>query len=223
MAGVDIQAAYAVSKHITLLGGYSGRRGTNEGLNTYDTFQPGPPSVTDSAYIQYRNNTWELGAAYMIRFGRHVYMSLGAGGGGGDYHIDDGGGYNGSLYRYFLDARQGSWYIEPAMYFKYRYVDFGVGFKVTGTHYSGVRTTYPDSSQVFFSVNGLNGNDMNMWQPFVLLRVRPYLSWLQLELQCGFNVGGNAKQTGTTYYYDYVNGSIGLSIDPTRLLQALRR
>lgn len=220
LGGVDLQGAYAVSNRLTLLGGYSGRSGSDAGSNLYQgAFYP--LSIRDSnnaANLHYRNNTWELGAAYTMRFGRHVFMSVSAGGGAGNYHIDDNGALYDTLYRAYLDAHLTQWFVQPAMYFKLKAVDLGVGFRLAWSHFSNVTTNYTSEQQTQFSVGDLQGKDMNMFQPFWVLRIRPHLSWLQIELQGSLNIGGNSSST-TSYNYYYLNGGVGVSIDPVRLLR----
>ena len=219
LGGYDLQGAIAVSNRITLLGGYSNRSGSDQGQNRYPyLFNLGTPDTNNQANLHYRNNTWELGAAYMVKFGRHVYFSASAGGGAGNYHIDDHGAVHDSLYRNYLDARQGQWFIQPAMYFKVHQVEMGVGFKVSGTHYFNVNTNYTDDQQVNFTLNDLHGKDMTMFQPFLLLRIRPHLPWLQIEMQGSLNVGG-ASSGAPAYNYYYFNGGLGLSVDLVRLIR----
>ncbi|TDW96069.1 hypothetical protein [Dinghuibacter silviterrae] len=222
VSGADVQGAYAVSKRITLLGAYSGRKGDDQGFNdAYHYFGNNRYFSMDTAGIHYQNNTWELGAAYMIRFSRHAYLSLSGGGGGGDFHIDDWGAEHGTPYRCFLDAHQRALFVQPAMYFKSHWVEVGVGVKLSGTYYSRVHTNYPDSLQVDFVVNNLQGKTMYMVQPFWIFRVSPHLSWLQLDIQGSTNIGSNNGSSAVTYYFCYFNGSVGVSIYPTRLLNRL--
>jgi hypothetical protein len=215
--GEDLAAAYAVSDRITLLGSYSHRVGDDGGFEEYAApvgFGP-PVNPYDSAAIHYRNSTWELGAAYTLPLNRHTYFSIGAGGGGGVFHIAEKGLFNDTAYQGSFNYRAAQWFIQPAFYFKWRRVELGVGFRVTGTYFVKAATDFTMEQQKAFTVNGLKGNNLIMWQPFWLLRISPR-SWLQIELQSSINTGGSTS-TGTAYNYYYFNFGAGLSVNPTRI------
>lgn len=218
IAGGNLQGAYAVSNHLTLMGAYTQRSGSKQGWNDPSEFGLVifPVGITarqypyDSAVLHYRNNTWELGTVYTRRFGRHVFFTIGAGGGAGAFNLKDGGELHDTGYNAYLNTRVTQWFIQPAMYFKWHRVELGTGFRISMTHYDRVATNYTPEQQYDFAVNDLQGTNMTMVQPFCLLRLTPGPSWLQLELQGNVNLGGNSSGPGFSYYY--LNGDLGVSV-----------
>lgn len=217
LRGVDFQGAYAISNRVTVLGGYSYRTGSDQGSNINEPYLSFSPIYEhDSARLQYRNSTWELGAAYTIPLARRTFLSIGAGGGGGNFHIGDQGALYDTAYNCYQDSRVTQWFLQPAMYWKLKMVEIGVGFRLSGTHYGQVNTNYTEDQAVKFDVNGLQGKTMIMGQPFWIVRIYPSLSWLQIELQESVNAGG--ASSGTSYHYFGINTGISVAVYPSRLL-----
>lgn len=223
LGGVDVQAAYAVSDRITLLGGFSNRSGNQSGANDYPPlFSPRPRDTNDESYLHYRNNTWEVGLAYNFRFNRHVGLSLAAGGGGGSYNIYDHGAYHDTLYSAYWHSRLTQWFIQPAMVFKARrVVEIGVGLRLSASSFSPPRTDYTVDQQAAFTLDGLKGNAFFMIQPFWWMNIRPHLPWLQVHMELSFNAGGpnTTSGAGGNYSYYWLNGGVGIAVDPIRLLK----
>ena len=223
VGGLDVRGAYAISDRLTLLGGLSTRSGGDTGRNDYEpTFAGIFRDTNDNASVHCRNNTWELGLAYNFRFNRRVGLSLAAGGGGGALHIDDHGALHDTAYRAYLHVPLMQWFIQPAMYFKARHVvEIAVGLRLSSSSFGHVRTNYTDEQQKAFLVAGLQGNAVFMAQPFWQLTIRPHLSWLQVMMQGSVNVGGpnTSPPTSGNYGYYWLNGSVGIAIDPIRLLK----
>lgn len=225
LGGVDVQAAYAVSDRVTLLGGVSNRSGNQSGRNDYPPlFSPQTRDTNDESYLHYRNDTWELGLAYNFHFRRRVGLSLAAGGGGGSYRIDDHGALHDTLYNAYLHTRLLQWFIQPAMVFKAKKViELGVGVRLSSSSYSRLSTSYPDDRQHAFDVNALQGNTLFMIQPFWWMTLRPHLPWLQIHMQMSINAGGpnTSPGPGDNYSYYWLNGGVGVTVDPIRLFTKL--
>jgi hypothetical protein len=222
LAGADFQGAYAISNRVTVLSGYSYRSGNDGGSNINEpNFSFSPIYENDSARLQYRNSTWEVGAAYTIPLARRTFLSIGAGGGGGNFHIGDQGALYDTAYDCYQDSRVTQWFLQPAMYWKLKIVEIGVGLRLSGTYYGQVNTNYTEEQAVKFDVNGLQGKMMVMGQPFWIFRIYPGLSWLQIELQGSINAGGASSET--SYHYYGINAGISVAVYPSRLLAKRRK
>jgi hypothetical protein len=226
LSGVDVQAAYALTHRITLMGQYESRTGISTGYNSVYPgliyIGPYPPYDTPSGVtLRYRSNTWEGAMGYLVPMRRHAYFSISGGVGGGYFHIKDQGSFQDTAYNASFDNRVIQWYIQPAFFYKWTWFEFGIGIRYSFTDYVTVITNYTAEQQEDFNVAGLQKKVICMGQPFYVARFSPGTHLIQIQLQFSFNAG-NAINGSIDYNYYGFNESIGLTLCPTELLSRLK-
>ncbi|WP_133991201.1 hypothetical protein [Dinghuibacter silviterrae] len=205
--GYDLEGAYALSDHWTVQGAFDRRSAAYAGSTN---MIPG----YDSCRLFYRNTTWEVGASYMWLLRKHVYFAPSFGGGGGVFHIGDREFDTSAHTRddYTHDSRLLQAYVQPAFLFTWRWMDLGLGMRVSLNHFARVSTNYTADQQAQLSLDNLGGSTLPMSQCFMMLRVYPGTQALRLELRLGEDA---YLSSGTLNRYVYfANAALTVGVDP---------
>jgi len=213
IGGFDVQGAYAMDSHLTLMGQISERSGHNVG---YDQKIPGTffaYDYIDSVNMKYGSATLEAGAMYSVRLNHRVYFTVGLGGGPGWFNLSDGGKFNDTTYHGYLRSRVTQWFLQPALLITCRRSDeIGVGVRLTQSYYGYVATDYSKELQSAFNVSLLAGKTLTMVQTFADFRIHTHEPHLFVDMQFGFNFGEHSPSSQPLVYNWFgVYGNIGFA------------
>jgi hypothetical protein len=199
--GYDLQAAYAVTDHLALLGSYSGR-------SERDRIQ-GSINNTVISQVDYRRSSGEFGVSYFLPIDRR---------GGSFFHVDGGLGFGSDrftdqgtfdslgLTRYFRNNTR-RFFLQPGIYVGSEEVKFAMGVKMQWVNFRNIETDYTAAELAAYSLSGLG--EVFTVEPYAAFRVVPRgLPWL------GFEIQGSFATVNKDYFIRGAYASIGLVVMP---------
>lgn len=225
--GLNIQAGYALTNHIALMAAYTHQQQHQvagfDSINIYGggIFGYVQTNIFDSSVVHYKRNTVELAAGYFfpLNHQKTVTYNLYGGVSFGKMSIADAGldlnrmnytrFYDVNLTKYFL---QGSFNIMTIN----DLVHFSAGGKISFFNYHSFNTSYDSSELNYFYLDKINNKTFAIWEPFFNLQFSlPQYPWIKVDGQLSLTSGFRAEYPKVRTF----NGSIGLTIEPTRLFK----
>lgn len=219
--GFNIQGGYALTNHLALMGAYTYKRElSTNGFDSVRYHGDVETNIFDSSVIHYKRNTLELGIGYFVPLNRRrtITFNLYSGIALGKYSFDDAGldsnknnynrFYNNKVTKYFV---QGSFNFMPV-----DAVHFSIGQKISLLNYHSINTSYASSELSYFYLDKMNNRNFTIWEEFFNLQIAiPKVPWIMLDGQISF---ANKLLPGYPKVRTF-NGSIGLTIEPTKLFK----
>lgn len=215
MNSYDLQGAYALTDQWSVLGSFSQGWASYQGVG--NAFSP-----YDSCTLKYKNTSWTLGAQYMLHIHKGWYFAPSMGFGGSVFGVHDDEFTSASPVPdyYFLQSRLFQGYIQPAFYYKGRYIETGFGIRYSFNQFSHVNTNYTEQEGPVVSILGLQNTTLSTSQIFGLVRAYPGIKGIALEFQAG-GAGIFGGPAGTYHYFGF-NFSMGIAVSPYQLLKKKR-
>lgn len=205
-SGVDIQGAYAFSKHFAVTASYFHR-------NEKDHYSGGIDY--DSSSVGYKRNLINGSIGYFIVLNqkRTLTANLYGGVGFGRFLIND-ESFNNSVPVYlFHNARITEWFFQPSINFTPgRYVRMAFVLRSTFVHYGNVRTNYAPSEIEDYRLN-VAGKTITILQSELNFQFGlPSVPWLKLDFATSGVAAAKSEEYDTRG-----NISIGLTMDFSKL------
>lgn len=208
--GIDIQAAFAISRHWAVMANESIRYEKNSGDFDF--------SLSDSAVIRYRRNLTEIGGGYYTSLpgaGNLRFQCMG-GLGLGNFSMNDNGKNNlNQYYSRFHETRITKFFIQPAIQLRYnKFFSTSFATRFTVLWFNDIRTNYTADELQAFLLNELSSSPRTFLEP-AMINIFSFkkLPAYKLELQFGF------ASLVSHRFVDYrsINISAGASVDLSKL------
>jgi hypothetical protein len=214
--GYDGQGAYALSKHFALTASVNYKR---ERDNYYfDMYSNGTHTI-DSSIVNYQRQNWQIGAGYSLPFNRNkssfsVFGFFGL----GKNKLNDAGLDHNREYANYLNSNSLIYSIQPA-------INFGLNNRVTSSiitrftyvNNRNIKTNYTDvdlPSKGLSNINGLFYEAIGY-----SLKTSPVKKWSWFRLDCQVLYSTSGETENIIHYARGSSVSLGLSIDPFKLLK----
>ncbi|HWJ28907.1 MAG TPA: hypothetical protein VNS32_20350 [Flavisolibacter sp.] len=215
--GMDVSAAYAISKRFSIAATYYFRNEKDSYLNSW-FLTPDGSHAEDSSIVNYNRKMFQIGAGYTIPFkNQKSSFSVFAFTGVAANRMNDRGLNDNTPYSNYHNFNSYQFSVQPA-------VNFGLSSNITSSIIS--RVTYAhnyniktDYDGVFLYDAGLaNINDLFYLALGYNMRVSfNTIPWLKLEGQ--FMISGSGQTTNTKHYARGSSSSVGVSIDLKELMK----
>lgn len=215
-AGIDLQAAYALSDHWAITTSYYNRREKDE----FSSLQTGP---FENSTVRYKRNLFDIGGGYFVVLNKRKTITFNSYGGislGKFSFMDDGIDSSGADYsRYHHNAIR-KWYFQPSFNFMPgEYIRFSYATKFSFVHYGNIQTSYTPEELKYLYLNKVDHETLPFIEPSLNVQFGlPKIPWINLDagISWTFNptnifiLGGGVKVRG-------FNSSIGLNFDFSKL------
>lgn len=213
--GTDLQAGYAISDHVALLGSWYWRK-----ERQYDKYYHDRPfGVKEKDSIRYYRNLLSLGMAVSMPMDEHGHFFFLISGGYGtgrfrmaerDFKRQSASDSTAPAHFTSYHSRTSRAYLQPGVMMKFSPVKL-----ILSMRWSGIAYHYRSSTDDLESF-GIKDNSLYSFiEPAMTLRITPpRTDWLSLELQSGVAL----PSSSINFDYRGFIGNIGIGIDPVRLL-----
>ncbi|MCP9752662.1 hypothetical protein [Ferruginibacter sp. HRS2-29] len=184
-AGIDVQGAYAFSKHMAVQAAYYWRKEMNEGNFTF--------TAVDNSILRYRRNLTEAGLGYYTKMNDSgtSWFQLFGGMGVGDFRFTDKpipGSANTN--EFFYKTKLTKFYIQPVvmvLYDKSISLSFSSRFSFLKFHH--VRTDYSSTELNNYKLDSITHRPVIFWEPaFVNSFEFKKLKGVKFEYQLGLSL-----------------------------------
>ncbi|MFN8250724.1 MAG: hypothetical protein U0V75_02485 [Ferruginibacter sp.] len=210
--GLDLQGAYAFSKHWAGMAGYFYRKERNAG--DFDN------NLLDSTVINYKRNLFEMAAGYYTPVNGNkliIFQFFGGAGFGKFSFTDNGRDHNGFYRSRYHQAAVLKIFVQPAIMLQSHHTfTAALSSRFSIISYKNIKTDYSATELSDYTLDGLADAPRVFWEP-ALVNTAGFkkLPGIRLELQAGFAFLVSRR------FVDYRSSNIsaGLLFDLPKLLK----
>jgi hypothetical protein len=182
--GVDLQGAYAITKHVAVQAGYSTRNEKTVDSNFSSSY-------FNYSTVKYKRQMFEAGAGYFRSIHKRdkIFFSAYAGMGFGEFSFKDTGRDNNQLpYARFHNANVTKYYLQAGISFINRGFVTSVSGRATVVDFNKIKTNYSVPEQDDLEIDGIDNNAYIFFEPAVVLSYQfKRLPGMRIECQVGFS------------------------------------
>ncbi|HXS58225.1 MAG TPA: hypothetical protein VN726_18970 [Hanamia sp.] len=212
-AGVDLQAAYAITNHWAVTVGYFNQR--EKDVNSYSTYD----RPFDSSIVHYKRNLLDVGGGYFLPLNssKTFILNLYSGMATGRFSFIDNGQSNAMDYERYHDSRITKWYFQPSVnlipgkYFRFSFI-----LKASFVHYGDILTSYTPDEQKSLSLDRINNKTLGFTESEINMQFGlPKYPWIKLD--AGFSDASHQFPEDSRLSVRSRNVSIGFTFNVSRL------
>lgn len=214
--GLDVQVAYAITKHVAVQAGYSSRNERTVDSNFSSSY-------FNYSTVKYKRQMFEIGGGYFRSIHKRDKIFFAAYGGVsfGKFSFKDMGRDNNQLlYSHFQDANATKHYLHAVVTFINRGFVTTIGGRATVLDFNHIKTNYSILEQQDLVIHNINNHAYFFLEPAVILFYQfKKLPGLRIECQ----VGLSAHLRNENYYLAHIEAcfSAGLVFDVPKLIKGL--
>lgn len=211
-AGLDVQAAYALSDHWAITSDYFKR-------DEKDITNIVRQGLFDSSTVRYDRKLTSFGIGYSIPITdkKTIMYSVFAGGGFGKLEFTDNGSDNSVSYSRYYKTDLAKWYLQSAIsFYSGKYFRTALIGKLSWVKYNEPETTYTADELEYLDLNLITGKTLLFIEPSWNVQATfKNLEWLYLD--GGFTFCSDPFGNSTNLVARNINASIGLSLDFSKM------
>ena len=215
-AGIDLQAAYALSDHWALASAYYNRREKD----VFSFIENGP---FESSVVRYKRNLFDIGGGYFVSLNKRETITFNFYGGMsfGEFSFTDNGiDSSGANYSRYHNNGITRWFFQPSFNFMPgEYVRFSYATKFSSVHYGDVQTSYTPQQLKYLYLNKVDNNTFVFIEPSINVQFGlPEIPWLNLDAGMSWTSNPfNVLIFSNAVKVRSVNSSIGLNFDFSKM------
>ena len=213
--GLDVQGAYAVTKHVAVQAGYSTR--------SEKTIDSNANAYFDHSNIRYKRRMFEVGAGYFRSIHKRdkIFFAAYGGMGFGQFSFKDNGVDNNQLlYTRFHKANVTKYYLQPAVMFINRGFVTSLAVRATLIDFNHIQTDYTAQELEELKIDDISSNAYVFFEPAVILSYQfKKLPGLRIECQGGFSA--HLRVEDKYLSHKEANFSAGLVFDIPKLIKGI--
>ena len=207
--GLDLQAAYAVSRHFAVTADYF-KRSEKDAIYDFDR------TYFDSSVVRYKRHLSSVGAGYFttVTKDKNISFNIFGGLGVGKYSFTDNGTDNGTNYYRDYNSDMSKWYIQPSVnFFIGNYFRTGLISKISFVHFKNIQTSYTPAELDYLDLDWLPGKTLSFFEATWNVQVTfKNMRWFYLD--GGLTVSSDPFVSNeSNLEARNFNASIGISFD----------
>jgi hypothetical protein len=216
--GLDVQGAYAITKHVAVQASYFVRneKTVDSNFNSY---------YFNYSNVRYKRQMFELGGGYFQSIHKRdkIFLAVYAGVGFGKFSFQDNGLDNNQLdYKRFHQANVIKYYLHPAVSFINHGFVTSVALRATLIDFNHIKTDYSKPELDDVGIESIGGNTYLFFEPAAILSYQfKKLPGLRIEGQVG--VSAHAAFENRNLAHKEGNFSVGLVFDVPKFIKGLSK
>lgn len=210
--GVDLHAAYAVSKSVAVQANFFSRSEINGGNFS---------GISDSSVIRYKRNLTEVGIGYFTNISEaelgQLSFQVFAGLGSGEFSFTDNSKDNNGLQTFNMHkAKVTKFYIQPAIMVRNKKKSMAaVSSRFSIINYGNVKTDYSADQLAIYELSELTKGPVVFWEPTFVNAIGIADLPIRVEYQVGLSVLMSRRFIDSRSF----NFSIGIQSDFSKLFK----